>query len=353
MTEIPVGTGPAQIALAFGVRPEEAALQAASALVGQFEPAWDEYVANWHAFLATCAAPPDLGDDLDRLYHDSAAVLRVHQDRTAAGATVASLSIPWGSARNDIGGYHLVWSRDLVESAGALVALGARASARRTLAYLVATQEPDGHWVQNQWVDGVAYWGGVQLDEAAYPILLVGALRRSGGTHMHGQGGDEAAAFAHLVTGPALDRMIESAASFIARTGPATQQDRWEENPGLPRPRWRPSSLRWWSRPSTSRSPRRRTASSWRTTGMPRSRTGHSRAAPNLPGPMAWPATTSGLPLPTCWRARRFRRRCPSATGPRTSRCSRPTRSWEPTSWRWSGSACAVRTTPASWIRWS
>ena len=167
------------------------------------------------------------------LYHDSAAVLRVHQDRTAAGATVASLSIPWGNARNDIGGYHLVWSRDLVESAGALVALGAYASARRTLAYLVATQEPDGHWVQNQWVDGVAYWRGVQLDEAAYPILLVGELRRSGGSRMHGRGGDEAAAFANLVTGPALDRMIEAAASFIARTGPATQQDRWEENAGL------------------------------------------------------------------------------------------------------------------------
>jgi glucoamylase len=233
MTEIPVGAGPAQIALGFGVRPEEAALQAASALVGHFGPAWDEYVANWHAFLATCTAPPQLGEGLDHLYHDSAAVLRVHQDRTAAGATVASLSIPWGNARNDIGGYHLVWSRDLVESAGALVALGALASARRTMAYLVATQEPDGHWVQNQWVDGVAYWRGVQLDEAAYPILLVGELRRSGGSHMHGRGGDEAAAFAHLVTGPALDRMIETAASFIARTGPATQQDRWEENPGL------------------------------------------------------------------------------------------------------------------------
>ena len=47
MTEIPVvRAGPAQIALGFGVRPEEAALQAASALVGHFEPAWDEYVSQ-------------------------------------------------------------------------------------------------------------------------------------------------------------------------------------------------------------------------------------------------------------------------------------------------------------------
>ena len=112
---------------------------------------------------------------------------------------MASLSIPWGNARNDLGGYHLVWTRDLVKSAGALVALGAHGSARRALAYLVATQEPDGHWVQNQWVDGVGYWDGVQLDEAAYPILLAGALRRAGATHMHGRPA-EAALFEHLIT---------------------------------------------------------------------------------------------------------------------------------------------------------
>ena len=146
---------------------------------------------------------------------------------------MASLSIPWGNARNDLGGYHLVWSRDLVESAGALVVLGARESARKTLAYLVATQEEDGHWPQNQWVDGVPYWPGIQLDEAAYPILLAAALRRRGGGHMRGMSAEDAAAFEHLVTEDALDLMIRLAAGFIARNGPATSQDRWEENSGL------------------------------------------------------------------------------------------------------------------------
>ncbi len=164
--------------------------------------------------------------------HGSRSDLGPHQDRAAPGATVASLSIPWGNTRNELGGYHLVWSRDLVESAGALIALGARASAQRTLAYLVATQELDGHWPQNQWVDGVAYWGGIQLDEAAYPILLAGALRLGGAMHMHGRD-EEAAAFEHLVNERALRQMIEAAAAFIARTGPATRQDRWEENAGL------------------------------------------------------------------------------------------------------------------------
>ncbi|HEX9044425.1 MAG TPA: glycoside hydrolase family 15 protein [Candidatus Limnocylindrales bacterium] len=233
MLELVPGEDPVQLALGFGVRQEEAALQASAALVGHFDVAWDEYIANWERFAATCTPPPaDLSEDLARLYLDSAAVLRTHQDRTSPGATVASLSIPWGDARNDLGGYHLVWSRDLVETAGALVALGARASAQRTLAYLIATQERDGHWVQNQWVDGVAYWSGVQLDEAAYPILLCGALRTGGARHMHGR--DEmAAAFEHLVDDEALDRMVARAATFIARSGPATEQDRWEENPGL------------------------------------------------------------------------------------------------------------------------
>ena len=233
MTEIALDGGRAQIALAFGGRPEEAGLEASAALAGPFEDAWAEYVGNWHGFLRTVVDPPADLPQADRdLYLASASVLRAHQDRTLPGATVASLSIPWGNTRNDIGGYHLVWARDLVESAGAVVALGAAATARRTLAYLVASQEPDGHWPQNQWVDGVPYWTGLQLDESAYPLLLAGALR-TGASHMHGKTGPHAEAFQNLVAQSALDAMIARAASFIARTGPATSEDRWEETAGL------------------------------------------------------------------------------------------------------------------------
>ena len=233
MSELILDGGIAQLALAFGVRPEEAGLEASTALATPFQTTWDEYLAAWTKFLRSINAPPGhLAPPEQALYLTSASVLRTHQDRTAPGATVASLSIPWGNASNDRGGYHLVWSRDLVEIAGAFVALGARSSARRTVAYLIATQEPDGHWFQNQWLDGVAYWSGVQLDEAAYPILLVGALRRSGAAHMHGNI-DEAAAYEHLMSARDLDRMISAAAGFLARTGPATAQDRWEETAGL------------------------------------------------------------------------------------------------------------------------
>src|SRR6185295_16988482 len=101
------------------------------------------------------------------------------------------------------------------------------------LAYLVATQEPDGHWVQNQWIDGVAYWEGVQLDEAAYPILLVGALRGPAEGREPDTNGTMTGAFKDLLTDRALDHMVAGAASFLARTGPASAQDRWEESAGL------------------------------------------------------------------------------------------------------------------------
>src|SRR5437879_13669971 len=37
-----------------------------------------------------------------------------------------------------------------------------------TLLYLMSTQEEDGHWLQNMWLDGSPYWGGVQMDETAF-----------------------------------------------------------------------------------------------------------------------------------------------------------------------------------------
>ena len=67
----------------------------------------------------------------------STAVLASHRD-DASGAIIASLSIPWGSSKgdNDLGGYHLVWPRDLVETAGGLLAAGSITGAKSVLDYL-------------------------------------------------------------------------------------------------------------------------------------------------------------------------------------------------------------------------
>jgi glucoamylase len=145
-------------------------------------------------------------------------VLRLHESISFPGATIASLSVPWGFAKGDedMGGYHLVWPRDMVESMGGLLACGAYGDAERGLAYLRATQEGDGHWAQNMWLDGTPYWGGVQMDETALPILAVGLCRQAG-------------------VDLDLARywpMVRAAAGYIVANGPVTGQDRWEEDAG-------------------------------------------------------------------------------------------------------------------------
>ena len=112
----------------------------------------------------------------------SAAVLRTHESKRLEGGVIASLSIPWGFSKgdDDLGGYHLIWPRDLVETAAGFLAVGARHEARRVLRYLQVTQEADGHWTQNMWLDGTPYWHGIQMDETALPILLVDLAAREG-----------------------------------------------------------------------------------------------------------------------------------------------------------------------------
>jgi glucoamylase len=150
----------------------------------------------------------------------SLAVLRTHESKTAPGGIIASLSIPWGFSKgdDDLGGYHLVWSRDMVESAGGLLAAGAHDDVRRVLSYLQRTQQLDGHWSQNMWLDGSPYWDGIQMDETALPILLVDLARR-----------EKALAAGDIEK---FWPMVKKAAGYLARNGPVSPQDRWEEDPG-------------------------------------------------------------------------------------------------------------------------
>src|SRR5439155_18023261 len=133
---------------------------------------------DWHKRLINLDEPQRDHD----LYRASMAVLRSHESKDFLGGTIASLSIPWGFNKgdDDLGGYHLVWPRDLVEAAGGFLAAGAVDDARRVLRFLQVTQEADGHWGQNMWLDGSPYWTGIQMDEAALPILLVDLATRVG-----------------------------------------------------------------------------------------------------------------------------------------------------------------------------
>ncbi len=207
------------LALGFGRNCWEAGQQVLSSLLEDTDEIRERFVRqwrNWHDSILPLDQPKR---DLD-LYRTSMAVLRTHESKDFVGGIIASLSIPWGFNKGDedLGGYHLVWPRDLVETAGALVAGKATVDALRVLRYLESTQEADGHWAQNLWLDGRPYWGGIQMDETAFPILLLDLLRREDGDLL----GD-------------LRRwwpMVRNAASFIVRNGPVTQQDRWEEDGG-------------------------------------------------------------------------------------------------------------------------
>src|SRR5450631_2763946 len=207
------------LALGFGAIWTEAGQQARSTLFEDYAETRQHYVSqwsNWQTRLLKLDEPLRQHD----LYRSSTAVLRTHESKDFLGGIIASLSIPWGFNKGDedLGGYHLVWPRDLVETAGGFLAAGAVGDAVRVLHYLEVAQEADGRWPQNMWLDGRPYWNGLQMDEAAFPILLVDLIHRVAPSAL-----------------PDLKRwwpMVKRAASFVACNGPVTQQDRWEEDAG-------------------------------------------------------------------------------------------------------------------------
>ena len=215
--ELDARGGELVLALGHGRTLEEAAHQARASLAEGFEPLLDAYTAPWKRWQGSLRKAP-----ARPLFAKSAMVIKVHQSKYLPGAILASLAVPWGFSKGDgdLGSYHLVWPRDMVEAAGGLLAAGATAEARKALVYLQATQEADGHWPQNMWTDGRAYWTGVQMDETALPILLVDLARR-----------ERVLADGDL-TAQGFWPMVKQAASFLVRNGPVTSEDRWEEDGG-------------------------------------------------------------------------------------------------------------------------
>ncbi|HSB53245.1 MAG TPA: glycoside hydrolase family 15 protein [Gemmatimonadales bacterium] len=215
--ELDAGDGELVLALGHGRTAEEAACQARASLAEGFEPLLGAYISEWERWQQGLWRAPDRP-----LFATSTMVVKTHQSKHIPGAILASLAVPWGFAKGDgdLGGYHLVWPRDMVEAAGGLLAAGAKSEAREALVYLETTQEADGHWPQNMWSDGRYYWHGVQMDETALPILLVDLARRSGALEDQDRSARR------------FWPMVRRAAAFLAQSGPVTQQDRWEEDGG-------------------------------------------------------------------------------------------------------------------------
>ncbi len=205
------------LGLAFGTTEHNAVANLLQSLAIPFDTLLATYEAQWKAACAGMAPLAQRSHDGGNLYTSSRGLLLAHEDKAYAGAVIASLTIPWGEAKgdDDTGGYHLVWTRDMVSSVLALVAAGEVHTALRALIFLAVSQHDDGGFAQNFWVNGVAYWNGTQLDEVAFPMILAWQLHRAG----------------------ALENfdpyeMVRKGAGFLIRNGPVTPQERWEEASG-------------------------------------------------------------------------------------------------------------------------
>jgi glucan 1,4-alpha-glucosidase len=212
------------LALGFGREPAEALANARASLAEGFDKVQREYNDGWQQYIDSLRY---VGREEDarfpgawkyrEQFETAAAILKAHEDKTYRGAMIASLSIPWGGGPNanepNVGGYHLVWSRDLYNVATAFYILGDKASADRALDYLFRVQQkPDGSFPQNSWLDGRPFWGSLQLDEVSFPLVLAYQLGRT----------DNETYVKH----------VRPAADYLVKYGPFTPQERWEEKPG-------------------------------------------------------------------------------------------------------------------------
>ncbi len=208
------------LAVGLGSNPDEAAQRVIESLEDGFDSTIDEYIKEWQNWTNTLNKVKPFSSETKNLNSISAFVIRTCESKENPGGIVASLSIPWGFTKSDddLGGYHLVWPRDLAETAGALLAIGANETVKRVLSYFQFTQLEDGHWTQNMWIDGKPYWSGLQLDETAFPILITGlALREK------------------ILSNEEIKKfwtMLKNAAVYLVKNGPVAMQDRWEEDPG-------------------------------------------------------------------------------------------------------------------------
>lgn len=211
------GSAEFTLGLAFGETITSAVTRLVQSLSIPFEGLHRRFVDQWSCSATQERHLSERSRDGGALYRTGRSVLLAHEDKLYPGAFIASLSIPWGASRSDPerGGYHLVWTRDLVHTATALLASDSFDAPLRALVYLATRQRPDGGFPQNFWVDGTPYRQGMQLDEVALPVLLAHKLA-------------EANALGEFDPTP----MVSAAARFLIEHAPVTEQDRWEEVSG-------------------------------------------------------------------------------------------------------------------------
>ena len=202
------------LALSFASTSDEAAVSAQKSLIKGFRKSLTDYEKGWADYVKTI---PKVDPKYQSQFNMAAMQLKTLEDKTNRGANIASLTVPWGGGENanenTVGGYHLVWARDLYQVFTAYLALGDKAAAERALDFLFKVQQKtDGSFPQNSWLDGKPFWGSMQMDEVAYPLIMAWQLGR--------------------FDKPTWGNHVKKAADFIVKNGPSTPQDRWEEEGG-------------------------------------------------------------------------------------------------------------------------
>ena len=145
-------------------------------------------------------------------------VILTHEDKTYSGAFIASASIPWGASKgdDDLGGYHLVWTRDMVQSATALLACG-RGRDGAAGAGVSGLHAASGWQLCAELLDR---WDAVLDGESSWMRWRFRSFWRGGcGRRMRWRSSG-------------VIPFVETAAGFLVRYAPITQQERWEENAG-------------------------------------------------------------------------------------------------------------------------
>ncbi|MCL1142628.1 glycoside hydrolase family 15 protein [Shewanella gaetbuli] len=208
----------------------------------------DEKHLGWKDYLSSLAPLETMVNnttDNGKLLYASALVLKAQEDKTHAGALIASLSNPWGdsvSAKVGSTGYKAVWPRDFYQCAMAFLAMGDTETPKVAFEYLKKVQVTDstpgyegtpGWFLQKTHVDGQIEWVGVQLDQTAMPIMLGWKLWQAKVLT-----DAEAVKWYQEMLKPAADFLITGGKVKLdwndtSITPPSTQQERWEEQAGF------------------------------------------------------------------------------------------------------------------------
>lgn len=238
--------------IGFGSTPAQSQAQAQRTLDRGLDQVLTDYngygdAIGWQDYLQQLPALQQLSKqstDDGKLLYASALVLKAQEDKTNAGAFIASLSNPWGevkSAEQAQTGYKAVWPRDFYQVAMALLALGDTESPKVAFQYLQKVQVTDktpgfqgtpGWFLQKTHVDGTLEWVGIQMDQTAMPVMLGWRLWQDGVLS-----DAEITSWYHSMLKPAADFLAHGGKvqldwNNIELKSPATQQERWEEQYG-------------------------------------------------------------------------------------------------------------------------